>query len=75
MLKVACGVDYDRASHGAIEIITVEGAPIPVAGKELLIDSKQTVRPSDAAEAENCRGARSAADVAITRRERGAFVA
>ncbi len=28
----------------------VDGVPIPVARKELLIETKQTVRPSDAAD-------------------------
>lgn len=50
LLKDACGVDYARASRGGIEIKVVEGVPIPVARKELLIETKQTVRPSDAAD-------------------------
>ncbi len=50
LLKDACGVDYARASAGGVEIRTVEGVPIPLARKELLIETKQTVRPSDAAD-------------------------
>jgi hypothetical protein len=36
--------------EGAAERIVVEGVPIAVAGKEMLIRTKQTVRPSDAAD-------------------------
>jgi len=50
LLKDACGVDYARASDGGIEIKTVEGVPIPIGSKQLLIETKQTVRPSDAAD-------------------------
>lgn len=50
LLKAACGVDYERASRGGVEIMTIEGVPIPVGRKELLIATKQTVRPSDAAD-------------------------
>ncbi len=55
LLKSACGVDYARASEGGIEIKTVDGVPIPVARKELLIETKQTVRPSDAADVQFLR--------------------
>ncbi|MEA2338716.1 MAG: hypothetical protein QOE82_2723 [Thermoanaerobaculia bacterium] len=47
LMKSACGIGYDQA-QGRIEMRIVEGVPIPLAGKELLIDTKQTVRPSDA---------------------------
>jgi len=50
LLKDACGVDYARASSNGIEIMTVDGVPIPVGRKELLIETKRTVRPSDAAD-------------------------
>ena len=50
LLKEACGIDYERATQGGIEIRTVDGVPIPVATKELLIETKQTIRPSDAAD-------------------------
>lgn len=55
LLKDACGVDYARASANGIEIITVNEVPIPVARKELLIETKQTVRPSDAADVQFLR--------------------
>lgn len=48
LLKTACGVDYARAAEGGIEIKLVENVPIPIGRKELLIETKQTVRPSDA---------------------------
>jgi hypothetical protein len=50
LLKAACGIDYARAAEGGIEIKTVDGVPIAVGRKELLIETKQTVRPSDAAD-------------------------
>lgn len=55
LLKSACGVDYARASAGGIDIKTIEGVPIPVGRKELLIETKQTVRPSDAADVQFLR--------------------
>lgn len=55
LLKAACGVDYARASEGGIEIRTVNGVPIAVDRKELLIETKQTVRPSDAADVQFLR--------------------
>jgi hypothetical protein len=55
LLKEACGVDYARASDGGIEIKTVEGVAIPVGRKELLIETKQTVRSSDAADVQYLR--------------------
>ncbi|MEO6260455.1 MAG: hypothetical protein ABIP63_08895 [Thermoanaerobaculia bacterium] len=50
LLKDACGVDYERAAAGGIEIRTIEGVPIPIARMELLIETKQTIRSSDAAD-------------------------
>lgn len=55
LLKAACGVDYTRAADGGIEIRTVEGVPIALGRKELLIETKQTVRPSDAADVQFLR--------------------
>lgn len=55
LLKNACGVDYARAYAGGIEIKTIDGVPIPVGRKELLIETKQTVRPSDAADVQFLR--------------------
>jgi hypothetical protein len=55
LLKAACGVDYARAAKGGIEIKIVDGVPIAVGRKELLIETKQTVRPSDAADVQFLR--------------------
>jgi hypothetical protein len=55
LLKSACGIDYERAAEGGIEIRTVERVPIPIGRKELLIETKQTVRPSDAADVQFLR--------------------
>jgi len=46
----ACGVDYEKASRSGIEIKDVGGVLIPVASKQLLIETKQTIRSSDAAD-------------------------
>ena len=45
LLKEACGVNYEHAAVDGIEIRTINGISIPVATKELLIKTKQTVRP------------------------------
>lgn len=50
LLASACGVTYERAVAAGIEHRDVEGVIIPIASKELLIEMKQTVRPSDAAD-------------------------
>jgi len=50
LLASACGVDYERAVRSGIEIRNVAGVLIPVASKKLLIETKQTIRPSDAAD-------------------------
>lgn len=50
LMQAACGIDYPAALSGGVETFTVEGVEIPVAGKELLIRMKDTVRPSDAAD-------------------------
>lgn len=55
LLNNACGVDYSRAADGGIEIKVVDGVEIPVCSKELLIETKQTVRPSDAADVQFLR--------------------
>ena len=47
LMESACGIRYDAASSRT-EVVTLEGVPIPVASRELLIDMKQTVRPGDA---------------------------
>jgi len=55
LLKEACGVNYERAVVDGIEIRIINGISIPVATKELLIKTKQTVRPSDAADVQFLR--------------------
>jgi hypothetical protein len=55
LLKNACGVDYSRAADGGIEVKLVEGVEIPIGTKELLIETKQTVRPSDATDVQFLR--------------------
>ena len=47
LMKSACGIGYEEAVRH-IDVRTVEGVPIPVADKALLIRTKDTVRPSDA---------------------------
>lgn len=54
LMQAACGIRYEEASM-RIETITVGGVPVPVAAKELLIDTKRTVRPSDAADVQFLR--------------------
>jgi hypothetical protein len=50
LLSEACGVTYDGAVSAGIEHRDVEGVAIPLASKPLLIEMKQTIRPSDAAD-------------------------
>jgi len=54
LMKSACGIDYARAAK-AIDTKIIDGVPIPVARKELLIETKQTVRPSDAVDVQFLR--------------------
>jgi len=54
LMQSACGIRYDEASE-RIDTIMIHDVPIPVAGKELLIQTKQTVRPSDAADVQFLR--------------------
>ncbi len=49
LMARACGVDYADASRDS-EIIELGGVPIPVASARTLIRTKNTVRPSDAAD-------------------------
>jgi len=48
LMAAACGITYSEASQGGIESFKVRGVEIPVAGKELLIRMKNTIRESDA---------------------------
>lgn len=50
LLRTACGVDYQHALEGGVEDHALEGVSIPLASKELLIQTKDTIRPSDAAD-------------------------
>jgi len=45
----ACGVDYADAAR-EIMTITIGGVAVPVAGLHTLIRTKDTARPSDAAD-------------------------
>ena len=50
LMAKACGIDYREAASIGIQSRQIEGVPIPIAGRELLIRTKQTIRPSDAAD-------------------------
>jgi hypothetical protein len=49
LLGRACGVEYEEASHDQ-EHLEIDGVRIPLASKKTLILTKNTVRPSDAAD-------------------------
>jgi hypothetical protein len=49
LMARACGVDYADASRDAVTI-TFGGVPVPVASPPTLIRTKDTLRPSDAAD-------------------------
>lgn len=49
LLGRACGVEYDEATEDQ-EHLEIDGVPIPLASKKTLIQTKKTVRPSDAAD-------------------------
>jgi hypothetical protein len=49
LMALACGVDYDNAAKDATRL-TIDGVAIPVASPATLIRTKNTVRPSDAAD-------------------------
>lgn len=50
LMKKACEINYEEASK-EIELREIEGVKIPIPKKELLIRMKDTVRPSDKADA------------------------
>jgi hypothetical protein len=54
LLAKACGVAYEEASRDQ-EHIEIRGVAIPIASKRTLIRTKNTVRPSDAADTEFLR--------------------
>ena len=49
LMALACGIDYSEAARDS-ERLTVDGVSIPLASPETLIRTKNTVRPSDAAD-------------------------
>jgi hypothetical protein len=49
LMALACGIDYHEAARDA-EMLDVRGVPIPVASIDTLIRTKNTPRPSDAAD-------------------------
>jgi hypothetical protein len=49
LMAIACGVDYADAQRDAITI-SFDNVPIPVASPATLIRTKNTMRPSDAAD-------------------------
>jgi hypothetical protein len=49
LLRAACGVTWAEA-HGSAKTVDLDGTPVLVADKRTLIRTKQTIRPSDAAD-------------------------
>ena len=49
-MKEACGVDYEDAVAAGLDVFELEDVEIPLASKQTLIRTKDTVRPSDAAD-------------------------
>jgi hypothetical protein len=49
LMALACGIDYDDAVRDATSL-TIDGVAIPIASPATLISTKNTVRPSDAAD-------------------------
>ncbi len=49
LMGAACGVDYATAAKDA-QTITIGGVSVPIASLTTLIRTKQTIRPSDAAD-------------------------
>ena len=45
-MKAACGITYHEASR-MVDIVTIEGVPIPFASPSLLWRTKQTMREKD----------------------------
>lgn len=50
LMSSACGITWEQAMQQEVDTFDVAGTHIPVAGKELLIRMKDTVRDSDAAD-------------------------
>jgi predicted nucleotidyltransferase len=49
LMALACGIDYDAAATDK-RTLTIDGVEIPVASPATLIRTKNTIRPSDAAD-------------------------
>lgn len=49
LMAKACGIDYAAAAADA-EAVSIGGVPVPVASLRTLIRTKDTIRPSDAAD-------------------------
>ena len=49
LMARACGIDYAAAVED-VERVTIDGVEVPVASLETLIRTKDTIRPSDAAD-------------------------
>lgn len=49
LLARACGVDYEDAAKDK-ELVEIDGVEIPIASKRTLVRTKDTVRPTDAAD-------------------------
>ena len=45
-MKAACGIAYEEA-HRHIDIVEIDGVPIPFANPELLLRMKDTYREKD----------------------------
>ena len=48
-MAIACGVDY-AAAAADVELLSIGGVDIPIASLQTLIKTKNTARPSDAAD-------------------------
>lgn len=46
LMKAACGIEYSEAAE-SVDLVTIDGVPIPFAKPELLWRTKQTVREKD----------------------------
>lgn len=46
LMKAACGIEYSEASR-MVDVVTIEGVPIPFANPPLLWRTKQTMREKD----------------------------
>ena len=55
LLASACGIRYEDAARGGIEHLRIDGEIVPIASKETLILTKDTVRPSDRMDVELLR--------------------